>query len=256
MEPGKARTGGLGYNGGMDQPPPLRPIPPPKPTPGKPGITPSPLPGRPRPAPIPLVEVKPGPMDYFRAIFLQVPDRVDWVSWGGRALVLAVLIIWGLTFMFHSVSSNYVGQSFLHNVNLPFHEAGHIIFSLFGRFMQVAGGTLGQLLMPLIVMFAFLWKNRDAFGASVGLWWLGESLMDTAPYINDARDLNLVLLGGVTGKDVDDYHDWQYLLGELRLLPADHALAQGAHWLGIGLMVTAFVWGGYMLYRQYQIAKD
>jgi hypothetical protein len=69
----------------------------------------------------------------------------------------------------------------LHLVNLPFHEAGHVIFSPFGRFMQVLGGTLGQLLMPTICMAVLLLRTREAFGAAVALWWLGENFMDVAP---------------------------------------------------------------------------
>ena len=61
-------------------------------------------------------------------------------------------------------------------------------------------GTLGQLLMPLTVMVALIWKNQDNFGASIGLWWLAQSVMDVAPYVNDARAGRLMLLGGVTGQ--------------------------------------------------------
>jgi len=194
--------------------------------------------------------------DYFRALFLSVPEEVNWLSWAGRVLVSVILVIWGLGFIFHSVESNYAGDSFLHNVDLVFHEAGHIIFSPFGRFLQVLGGSLGQLLIPALVMAAFLLKNRDAFGASVGLWWIAQNFMDLAPYINDARDLDLILLGGVTGKDLAEGHDWEYLLGHLNLLTWDHRLAHGAHYLGALLMLTALVWGADMLWRQLQKAKS
>ncbi len=198
-----------------------------------------------------MSEEKPTPLDYFKAIFLYVPDSVEPVSLIGRAIAYLIIFIWGWTFIFHSVESNYVASSFLHNVNLVFHEAGHVIFSPFGRFIHVLGGTLGQLLIPFIVLCAFLLKNRDAFGASVGLWWLGQNFMDIAPYVNDARDLKLPLLGGVTGRDVLDYHDWEYLLGKPGLLRYDHFLGHASHCLGIFVMLTAFVWGGYILYRQY-----
>lgn len=201
-------------------------------------------------------EQKPGPLDYFRAIFLNVPDKVDEVLLGGRALVYVGVTLWGLTFIFHSVESNYVAHSFLHNVNLAFHEAGHIVFRIFGHFMMVAGGTLAQILMPATVMAAFLFKNRDGFGASIGLWWVGQNFIDIAPYVNDARDLELILLGGVTGKDVANYHDWEYLLGVTGLLEYDHFLAKLSHFFGSGLMILAGVWGGYMLYRQYLVYKE
>ncbi len=185
---------------------------------------------------------------------LVLGDGRDGTPWSvaGRLIVLVGLAVWGWTFMTASVASNYVGQSFMHNINLPFHEAGHIIFSPLGRFMQVLGGTLGQILIPCLCVGAFLLKNHDPFGASVGLWWVGQSFMDIAPYINDARSLDLILLGGVTGKDVDGYHDWQNILGTLGWLEYDHALAQASHWFGACLMVLALAWGGTVLFLQFR----
>ena len=88
----------------------------------------------------------------------------------GRLLCLVVLVIWGIRLITSPIESNYAGQSFLHLINLPFHEAGHIFFRPFGRFMTALGGTLGQLIMPLIRFSVLLLKTRDPFGASVTLW--------------------------------------------------------------------------------------
>lgn len=140
----------------------------------------------------------------------------------------------------------------MHLINLPFHEAGHILFRMFGQFMMTAGGSAMQLLVPLICLLTFIFKTRDTFGASVSLWWMGESLIDLAPYINDARDLKLLLLGGVTGKDVDDYHDWEYILRKLGLLEYDHLLAKISHTLGALLMICAVFWGGFLLVKQFK----
>ena len=70
---------------------------------------------------------------------------------------------------------------------------------------------------PAIVMLTFLWK-KNPFGASVGLWWLGQSFMDLTPYIDDALVQQLVLLGGRTGVDQPGYHDWNNILGDLNML--------------------------------------
>ena len=153
------------------------------------------------------------------------------------------------------LESDDLTGSFMHLINLPFHEAGHLLFSPFGRFMQVLGGTLGQLLIPLICTGALLLQNRDAFGASIGLWWVGQNFVDMAPYINDARALDLVLLGGVTGKDVEDYHDWENILGTLGWLHHDHRIALTSYNLGRGLMLLAFIWAAYVLYLQFRHRK-
>ncbi len=172
---------------------------------------------------------------------------------GGRVLVFLVVLAWGWKFILTPMKANAVGCSFLHLVNLPFHEAGHLFFQIFGRWMTSLGGTLGQLLVPFICLLVLLIKTRDPFGASVALWWLGESFMDIAPYINDARNEELMLLGGVTGKEADyGYHDWQFILNEVGLLRLDHTLAHLAHNFGILLMFITFAWAGYLLYKQYQ----
>ena len=143
----------------------------------------------------------------------------------------------------------------MHNINLVFHEAGHVLFRPFGWFITILGGTLGQLLMPVVVMFTFLIKNRNNFGASVGLWWLGQSFMDTAPYIDDALVQKLVLLGGHTGADMPGNHDWNNILGEFNVLEKCRDYATIADVTGTVLMIIAFLWGGYILYRQYQICR-
>lgn len=198
------------------------------------------------------VEVIEAPAMSWKDLFFPVPNDPNALILFGRALLLMLLMIWSFTFLFASIQSNRVGESFMHLVNLPFHEAGHIIFSPLGRFMQVLGGTLGQLLMPAVCLGVLLLRTRDAFGAAVAQWWLAESFMDIAPYINDARALELILLGGVTGKEVEDYHDWEFLLRTLGLLRMDHALAFLAHGVGIVLMVSALLWAGGNLWIEYK----
>lgn len=169
----------------------------------------------------------------------------------GRTVVYLVMLLWGFRLMTSSIASNYVGESFLHLINLPFHEAGHVFFSPFGRFIQVLGGTLGQWLVPLIVLCAFVAKGNP-FGATVGLWWLGESFLDIAPYMNDARAGQLMLLGGVTGSEVEDYHDWEVLLTKLGWMQHDHLIARLTFSIGVAFMLLSLVWGGYLLWQQYK----
>lgn len=175
----------------------------------------------------------------------------DSVTLVGRVAVFLLLVWWGCKFIVTPLESNYTGESFLHLINLPFHEAGHLIFMPFGRFMMFLGGSLGQLLMPIICLGTFLVKTHDPFGASVSLWWTAENFMDIAPYINDARAMDLILLGGVTGKETDG-HDWNNLLTTLGWLEYDHRLAHLSYNFGIALMVASFVWGGWLLLRHYR----
>lgn len=169
----------------------------------------------------------------------------------GRVLVFLLLALWGWRFMTTPLETNDTGESFLHVVNLPFHEAGHLLFMPFGRFMTILGGSLGQILMPLVCLGTFLLKTRDPFGGSVALWWTAENFMDVAPYINDARAMDLLLLGGFTGKEVDA-HDWNNLLTMLGWLQYDHGLAKLSYGIGTVLMLLALAWGAILLHRQYR----
>ena len=181
-----------------------------------------------------------------------VPERTDPMLFWGRVAAYVGLFAWGWYFISLSLHTNQIGESFMHRVNLAFHEAGHVAFIPFGRFMTVLGGSLGQLIMPLVVMVAFLWKHGNTFGASVALWWLGQSLMDLAPYINDARSQQLQLVGGGTGWERPGAHDWHNILGALNLLHRDYRIAWWADAVGSAILLTGLAWGGYVLYRQFQ----
>jgi hypothetical protein len=173
-------------------------------------------------------------------------DPLRGVTRLARAAVLAGLIVWTWQFA-RAPMGAAVADSVLHGPNLIFHEAGHVLFSLFGRFMTVLGGSLFQFALPLALAGVFL-KQRDQFGAVVCTWWAGQNLLDLAPYIADARALQLVLLGGKTGAEVEG-HDWEYLLNQLGWLRFDRTLGLGAHRLGLVMMFGALVWGAVYLAR-------
>lgn len=183
--------------------------------------------------------------------FIDLDHTNDPLTFTGRLVVFLALVWWGKSFIVTPLETNATGESFFHLVNLPFHEAGHLIFMPFGRFMMFLGGSLSQILMPVVCLLTFLIKTRDPFGASVALWWTAENFMDVSPYINDARALDLMLLGGVTGKETDG-HDWENILGMLGWLQYDHVLAHLAYNLGIALMLVSFAWGALLLLRHFR----
>ncbi|MCE5241955.1 MAG: zinc ribbon domain-containing protein [Syntrophobacteraceae bacterium] len=187
---------------------------------------------------------------FLKDLLLTVEADVNPFYFFGRALVLMLLLSWSVWLVSFPMNPDDLGSSFMHRVNLTFHEAGHVIFLPLGRFLQILGGTLGQLLMPLTCLCALLFGTRDIFGTSVALWWLGESFMDIAPYIDDARALRLTLLGGATGAETPGSHDWYNILGSLGWLRYDHAIAHFAYYSGVGLVILSLLWGGYALYMQ------
>ena len=160
-----------------------------------------------------------------------------------RLPMAAVFAVWGVMLILMDYRDGEIGGSFLHRPLLVFHEAGHVLFMPFGEWMTVLGGTLGQLLMPAILAGALLLKNEDRFGAAMGVWLLGVSVLDVAPYIYDALHPQLMLLGGRTGEDGP--HDWIYLLSSMGLLSRAQMLGALTHYLGALIVLGASIWSAW-----------
>lgn len=188
------------------------------------------------------------------AVFLRAKPNVDRGEVFGYGLIWLLLLWLGLDFLAMDFRSATIMNHWFHNVDLVFHEAGHVIFSPFGRWMTFFGGSAFQVLLPLGLLVAFLVMNKDAFAASACLWWAGQSLKDLAPYIADVRALRLPLLGGGTGADRPGSHDWANLLRPLGMLNEDIRIAAIADTIGSGLILIALVWGAYMLWVYYREA--
>ena len=152
---------------------------------------------------------------------------------------------WTWQFVPHPLDWVVMNGSFLHLVNLPFHEAGHVFFAPFGEFMHILGGSLGQIIIPVICAVAFA-RRDDWFGMAVCIWWAGQSLVDVAPYIADARALQMPLIGGGTGAEVEG-HDWEAILTRLGWLRFDRTLGMGVHIAGSIVMIAALAAGGWAL---------
>ena len=94
--------------------------------------------------------------------------------WPKIALV-AGLGVWTLWFARTPLSAD-VNESFLHLPNLVFHEAGHVIFSPFGRFMTVLGG-FASFFGPIVGAFTFIFLKSELMGLTqYWRFWLGVTL--------------------------------------------------------------------------------
>jgi hypothetical protein len=83
-------------------------------------------------------------------------------------------------------------EIFLHHVDLPFHEAGHIIFSFGGKILTLMGGGIMQVLMPCLVFGHFLYR-REFLGSTATLFWIGENLPDVSYYVGNARPMEFAV---------------------------------------------------------------
>jgi hypothetical protein len=127
-------------------------------------------------------------------------------------------------------------SSFIHSVNLVFHEAGHVLFAIFGnRTLTILGGSLNQLLIPLIVLITFFYK-RDTAGTGFALFWFFGNFLDVGIYMADGRYLKLPLIGGL-GMEA---HDWRNLFNHFDLWSVDQLLSQIVFYSGwLGIIITA-----------------
>jgi hypothetical protein len=179
---------------------------------------------------------------------MQVPPQVDATAFKVRVALLAMFALWGLRLCWLDYRDGEIMNSFIHGPLLIFHEAGHVIFRAFGEWVSVLGGTLGQLLMPALLGGALLWKNRDPFGAAIGLWLFGVSVLDVAPYMFDAQAPQLTLLGGGTGDD--SFHDWIYLFDSVHQLAHAQRIGAITHALGVVIVLLALGWAAAVLRLQ------
>lgn len=153
------------------------------------------------------------------------------------SLTKYIRLVVALFFTWYFVSSAFDPTTwhFIDNVDLIFHEAGHWIFMFFGDLIASLGGSLNQLLIPLIFIIYFFLK-REFFSVSILLMWFGYNFVNIAVYMADAVVMQLPLLGG-DGVG----HDWNNILWSLGLLPHTSLLATITRTLGIFVIIIGAV---------------
>lgn len=168
-----------------------------------------------------------------------LPKKFSWFKFVLQIIFWLILIYFAYILLVSRIS--FV---ILDNFNLLLHEAGHFLFSLFGEFMGVIGGTVVQLALPLIFIIYFFYRAQF-YSGSIVLFWLGQSLIDISNYIKDASAMKLELIG--------DIHDWNYLLGKFNLLKKDLIMGDYVFALAAFIIVAALLFGLYALLKEYKL---
>jgi hypothetical protein len=146
-----------------------------------------------------------------------------------RFVGIGWLCFYGLFLLY--AARNRSGFLFLDYANLIIHEGGHFFFSWFGETLMILGGTLGELIVPLLCATYFFFQRETTGFAFCGFWFF-ENLPYIGAYMADASDQALPLVGG-------GEHDWGTLFGQWGLLQHDHAIGAATRDLGwIGMLVT------------------
>jgi hypothetical protein len=179
-----------------------------------------------------------------RERLFDVPWDVAPGVWYGRLAALALVAVWGTTVLLSRMTDPPV---LLHLTVILFHEAGHVLFAPFGEALRIAGGTLGQLLMPLACAVS-LHRRGDNFGAAICLAWMAMSGMDASVYAYDAADPLLPLIGGGTG--ADSFHDFVFLFERYGQLDHARGWARAMKALAALGLYASLAWAGVLLYLQ------
>lgn len=152
-------------------------------------------------------------------------------------VAFAAWIIWG-----HCFTQDH-WLALLDSANLALHEAGHPLVGLFFPRLSVYGGTLFQLLFPALFMHHFH-RQGQRTGWLAALMWLGESLLNVARYMKDARAQVLPLVGGGD-------HDWTEIFSRWGVLGSDVRIGTLTALLGLCLVAWG-LWHAVMALRQPQ----
>jgi hypothetical protein len=135
-------------------------------------------------------------------------------------------------------------------VFIPIHEGGHLLFRFFGESLAVAGGTLLQLAVPLLLASYFI-LYRQVQGTAFCVFFFFEQFLPISVYMADARAQELPLL---TVGDTDYViHDWNYLFDKFGALDHDTQIAQAVRFVGWVGMLGTVAW---MAWRSLQSRKS
>jgi hypothetical protein len=125
------------------------------------------------------------------------------------------------------------GFLFIDLANLVVHEGGHLLFGWAGQTLGVWGGTLLELLVPLLLA-GYFFRERQAVGFALCAFLFFENFLYIATYMADARAMALPL---VTAGDSDFVeHDWNTIFSSLGILRYDTtvaAIVRAVGWLGM-----------------------
>jgi hypothetical protein len=156
-----------------------------------------------------------------------------------------VVLVMLLALLARSAFHNEYGRiALVGDVDVAVHEFGHYLFLPFGRMMNILGGSLFQVLFPMIFMGYFLRPSkRDPFAAMVCLWWVALNVLDVSVYMADSRAGKLMLLNGLTGQE-SDAHDWWQLFTMWGRLSQDTIIAARVRAFA-GLLCGASILGGF-----------
>ena len=167
-----------------------------------------------------------------------------------QAVSRIALVLWLSFYMLFLLYAAFDRTGFLliDYVNLPIHEGGHLLFKTFTRCGQeegfaatlaVAGGTILQLAVPLLLAVCFAYQ-RHPTGTAFCSFFFFENFLNISTYMADARRQQLTLVTVGDGDNV--IHDWLYLFSHMHVLQHDLQIAAAVRFIGWIGMIGTVLW--------------
>ena len=120
---------------------------------------------------------------------------------------------------------------------LAIHEAGHGLFSFFGGFWSILGGSLVEAAFPILFVLYFVLHKRY-YDAAFCFIWLAYAFFEIGTYMLDAQVLALPLVtDGILPKI--EAHDWYNIFSMLGLLDKSVLIGNMMHILAYFTLSTA-----------------
>jgi hypothetical protein len=166
------------------------------------------------------------------------------VKWKMTLLLLASLYC-----LYYFQSAAKGTWHFIDNVDLIIHEAGHFVFAPFSEFVTAAGGSLLQVIVPLVFFGYFYWK-KQMFSAGAMLLWAAINFFNVAIYADDALKMKLPLLGGE-----NSIHDWNFMLADKGWVRQAPIIASVINFFGFCCMAIAVLLGWLAMWDKTPDAK-
>jgi hypothetical protein len=164
----------------------------------------------------------------------------DWKPVSRPALI--AWLVFYVVFLIYAVEK-HGGFLLIDNVNLVVHEGGHLLFSYLGPTLELWGGTLLELMVPLALAIYFTFQ-RQTTGTAFASFFFFENFLYIATYMADARSQGLPLV--TVGDGEFGGHDWFRIFSSLRLLEYDRTIGGIVRVLGwMGMLGTV----GWLIYR-------
>jgi hypothetical protein len=110
-------------------------------------------------------------------------------------------------------------------IDLFIHEAGHLIFRIFGQMIYFMGGSMFQVILPIVTAVVF--ARTSLHSLMFTLYWIGQSMVNVSIYIGDAPDQKLPLISHAV------LHDWHWILGHADMMDSAGDIASVVNILGI-----------------------